>query len=210
MISVQFVDKMGDDKRVVDSARISFASKAGSELTEGDERLIAYLADHEHYTPFEHCSLSVIINCPIYISKQIMRHRSFSFNELSRRYTAKDLEIFMPQLLRGQSSNNKQGSEGPHPRSDHFKHRMAILHTDALALYDEMVKDGICKEQSRGILPQNTMTSFYMTSNIRNWAHFIRLRQDSHAQLEVQEVATLVSDYLFEYFPISMTHLLKD
>lgn len=208
-IKVSYVDHMGDDTRVVQAARISFASTS-EQLTARDEKLIKYMADHEHLTPFEHCSLSVVVDCPIYISKQIMRHRTFSYNEISRRYTAKDLQIFMPEVLREQSANNKQGSEGRHSLSEHWRHRIQLLHDNALHLYTEMLKDGICKEQARGALPQNTMTSFFMSGNLRNWAHFVKLRKDGHAQFEVQLIAARVEDLMRDHFPVSTIYLLKD
>lgn len=206
-ISVKYIDHMGNDLRVVQSARISFAGSS-EVLTARDEALIAYLAQHQHMTPFEHCCLSVLVECPIYISKQIMRHRTFAYNEVSRRYTSKNLEVYTPPILREQATTNRQASDGPHPLSEHWRHKIQLLQDNSLALYEQMIKDGVCREQARGVLPQNTMTSLYMTGNLRNWAHFIKLRREEGAQFEVQLVAARVEDLLNEHFPISARSLL--
>ena len=113
-IQALYVDHMGSDLTVVNAARISFGRKH-EELTDGDIKLIEYLAKNEHLSPFEHCSMTAIIECPLYIRSQIHRHRTFAYNEVSRRYTADDLEFYIPPPddIRAQSKSNKQASEGP-------------------------------------------------------------------------------------------------
>ena len=111
MIKAEYMDHMGNDLTVVNSARVSFGSES-QELSDKDKKLIKYLADHQHMSPFEHCQLSVRISCPLYIRSQIHRHRTFSYNEISRRYTSKDLEFYIPETLRKQSDDNRQASDG--------------------------------------------------------------------------------------------------
>lgn len=206
-ISTVLVDSMGSDLSVVNSARVSFGGSSTS-LTEKDVKLIKYLGAHEHYSPFESCTATVKITCPIYISKQIMRHRTGAYNEISRRYTSKDIDFYTP-AYREQSGNNRQAStDAVHPSADIYLEKTQLLHKEALNLYNRMIEDGVCKEQARGVLPQNLMTEFFMTMNLRNWAHFIKLRRHDGAQKEIALIADAVSCILKVRFPISMEALL--
>lgn len=211
MIKVDYVDHMGTDLTVVNSARISF-NGTKTELDDKDIKLINYLAEHEHMSPFEHCSLSVIIECPLYIRSQIHRHRTFAFNEVSRRYTSDNMEFFLPSIedLRKQSKSNRQASNGQvdEQTSIHLISNMADHHRYSEQLYNDLLAAGVCREQARGVLPQNLMTKFYMTGNLRNWAHFIKLRLHEGAQKEVQDVAQLVKVILLEKFPVATAKLL--
>src|SRR5437667_11514171 len=108
-IDVEYIDHMGTDLSIVNAARISYG-KHKNELDDKDVKLINYLAQHQHMTPFEHTALTVLVTCPLYIRSQIMRHRTFSYNELSRRYTAEGIEFYIPDEFRNQSESNKQGS----------------------------------------------------------------------------------------------------
>lgn len=212
-IKVGFVDKMGDDLTVVNSARVSFG-KGSTALSEGDQKLIAYLAKHEHLSPFEHCSLSVLVECPLYIRSQIHRHRTFAYNEISRRYTDDGIEFYLPPVedIRVQSKNNKQGSDGPVDpvRAERMRQAMERHCEASLELFENLIADGCAREQARGILPQCVMTKFYMTGNLRNWAHFVRLRIDAHAQKEAQYVAAQVKALMLENFPVASDALFKE
>lgn len=201
MIKVEYVNHMGDELTIVNAARVSFGNEKQT-LDEKDKKLIRYLAKHRHMSPFEHCQLSVKISCPLYIRSQIHRHRTFSYNEISRRYTSKDLEFFIPETFRKQSSDNRQASEG---NLDNFCNDMATrytkyIHDEALAVYNKLLTNGVCREQARGVLPQNLMTEFYMTGNLRNWVHFIGLRDHEGAQGEVQEIARDIKNVLIDKF----------
>lgn len=204
MIDVKYINHMGTDLSVTNSARISF-NRQSDDLTEKDEKLIKYLADHLHMSPFEHCILSVELYVPVYISKQIMRHRTFSYNEVSRRYTSEELEFYQPDQWRKQAKNNRQASEGG---LDDDTIRLIDLLVDrhqqaALSLYNDLLAKGVCREQARGVLGQDLMTKFIMTGNLRNWVHFVKLRQHAGAQGEVQEVANGVKALLYKHFPVS-------
>jgi len=203
------VDHMGNDVRVVNAARISFGGQS-QQLDEKDKKLIKYLADNEHMSPFEHNTLTVIIECPLYIRSQIHRHRTFSYNEVSRRYTSDDIQFYIPDMVRRQAASNRQASEGElDPISANTAIAiMKVQHEQALDAYEDMLALGVPREQARGVLPQNLMTKFYMTGNLRNWVHFVRLRIDNHAQAEVQEIGKQVLEILRERFPEATNALL--
>jgi thymidylate synthase (FAD) len=204
MIHVHLIDKMGSDLTVVNAARISFANQAHY-LVERDIRLLDYLAKNEHMSPFEHCSMTVMIECPLYIRSQIHRHRTFAYNEVSRRYTADDLAFYFPPIddIRKQSKSNKQASDGLIGEKDATDAdtlmRDVVIHAETA--FNELLSLGVAREQARAILPQNLMTKFYMTGNLRNWAHFVRLRDHSHAQKEVQVIGKQVKLLMLELFP---------
>lgn len=200
---------MGDDLTVVNSARISFAGESQT-LEERDKKLIKYLADNEHMSPFEHNVLTVIVECPLYIRSQIHRHRTFSYNEVSRRYTSDNIEFYVPDTVRRQAASNRQASEGElDPISANTAIAiMKVQHEQAMDAYNDMLALGVPREQARGILPQNLMTKFYMTGNLRNWVHFVRLRIDNHAQAEVQEIGKQVLAILEAKFPEATKALL--
>jgi len=212
-IKATYVDHMGSDLSAVNAARISYGG-GSEELTKKDEKLIKYLADNRHMSPFEHMVLSVIIECPLYIRSQIHRHRTFAYNEISRRYTDKDMEFYTPPSddMRMQSKDNKQSSDG-----DLKDNRGVLCHAlidthnqQCLSLYKSLIQSGLSREQARGSLPQNLMTSFYMTGSVRNWCHFLSLRLHPHAQKEVQYVAEDVQTILHAYFPVSAQCLMGE
>lgn len=211
MISVQHIQHMGSDLTVVNAARVSFGGSS-QVLTEKDIKLIKYLADHDHMSPFEHCSLTVKISCPLYIRSQIHRHRTFSYNEISRRYTEKDLSFFKPFKYRKQHNSNRQASEGELPENIQkmLKIKVDNHNKRALQVYNELLDNGVCREQARGVLPQDLMTEFYMTGNLRNWCHFIKLRRHEGAQKEVQSIANSCEIILLDKFGFSAKMLLGD
>lgn len=210
-LKATYIDHMGDDLRICNAARISF-NNTTSTLEDKDKKLIKYLADNEHMSPFEHCTLTVIIECPLYIRSQIHRHRTFSYNEVSRRYTSENLEFFIPETIRKQSKSNRQASDGilDIELANTAFDIMTTAHTSALIDYNKLIDLGVPREQARGILPQNLMTKFYQTGNLRNWIHFIKLRSDSHAQGEVRELAEQIKNILIEKFPKACKVLMNE
>ncbi len=203
---------MGKDLTVVNAARISFNGEK-FELDDKDIKLINYLAEHEHMSPFEHCALTVLVECPLYIRSQIHRHRTFSYNEVSRRYTSEEMKFYLPSIddLRKQSKSNRQASSGTIDDAEAIKllAKMDAVHNYAFDVYEELLEAGVCREQARGILPQNLCTKFYMTGNLRNWAHFVHLRTHEGAQKEVQDVANQAKTILMENFPVATAKLLE-
>lgn len=204
MIKAEYIDHMGDDLRVVNAARVSFG-KEKTELEKSDEKLLNYLAKHAHYTPFEHCTLTLRISCPLYIRSQIMRHRTFSYNEISRRYTDKDIQFYIPEKFRKQHDSSKQCSDGylDNKGNTHAHVCMQDIIGKAIKTYNAMIKHGCARELARGILPQCMMTEFYMTGNLRNWIGFLKLRLDKTAQDEVILIAEQVRKVIEEKFPKS-------
>lgn len=213
--SVTLVDYMGNDKRAVNAARVSLLNDEiegfDNDLDEGDERLLAFLVREQHTSPFEHSSLSVRITCPLFVSKQIMRHRTFSFNEVSRRYTSKGLEFYIPQILRQQAVNNLQCSTVDAVQDN--RTALAVYQAQvntALEAYNQLISAGVCREQARGILPQCLYTEFYMSGNLLNWFKFLRLRLHPHAQPEVQAVAQAILVLLRQYFPVTTSLFISE
>ncbi len=205
---VAYVSHYGNDLTVVNSARISF-DIASAELTEKDKKLIKYLADHSHMSPFEHVGATFKISCPVYIAAQIMRHRTFSYNMVSRRYTSENLSFYTP-VAREQNKLNKQSSGAKHSRAAYWHDKMNQLHQRCLDYYEEAIKDGVSREIARGMLPQNLNTSFIMTGNLRNFVHFIELRTHLGAQEEVRLIAEQIKSILEIHFPVSVGALLGE
>lgn len=207
-ILADYVSHMGSDVTVVNAARVSFG-KSVKKLREKDIALIRYLAKEKHMSPFEHCVLTVMVQCPIYISKQIQRHRTFSYNEISRRYTSEDIQVYTPDTFRMQAENNRQASLlTPIEEEAMAEHAYWLSTSHALQAYEKLLSLGVCREQARGVLPQATVTKFYMTGNLRNWAHFVSLRKSKEAQGEVQLLAKDIYDILIKYYPYSTEALL--
>ena len=209
MIKVIYRDHMGSDLTVVNAARISFDSESKN-LESRDEKLINYLAKHKHYSPFEQVCFTFEIHCPIYIAQQILRHRTGKFNQVSRRYTAENIEFYVPDY-REQHQSSKQCSGEELEDQKNFKYKVATqhVHSVCLDLYNKMVDDGVARELARGILPQNLMTKMIMTMDLRNLTNFIRLREDSHAQYEAQIIAKQIREICEKFVPVSVKSLLQ-
>lgn len=204
--SVGSLDSVNMDMFPVRAARVSFAKDSHAKKSaQADEKLMRYLADHQHLTPFEYQHATVMIECPLFIRSQIHRHRTFSFNEISRRYTSEEIGFWKPSAWRGQAKNNRQASEG---QVDYVTEDYELQVNRAVQAYEYMLDVGICREQARAILPQSLLTRFYMGGNLRNWAHFLKLRMDSHAQPEVQVIANRIHDALHNLWPTSVDVLM--
>lgn len=226
-MKAEYVDHYGTDLSPVNAARVSFANESQWEydgeftvergccgnkdtypnrkLSMRDAKLIVYLAKHKHTSCFEHQGATLRLKVPIFIARQIQRHRTFSYNEVSRRYVDTPPEFFYPDVLRAKADNVKQGSaEGAANTTVDLAWYVGV----AVGAYEKMLEDGVAPELARMILPQNMYTEFYMTGNLRNWAHFLKLRLDGHAQKEVQDVAQQVHDILKPLFPVSVEALM--
>lgn len=225
-MNVDFIESWGSDLSVVNAARVSF-DKHSNELVPKDEKLIHYLAKHKHTSCFEHMGATLKLKVPIFIARQIQRHRTFSYNEVSRRYVDSPPEFFWPDKWRKRAENTKQGSSDEeitgyvfHEWSgdDTIKYQYGVDTTaqqaaeqvvdHAIETYEAMLYAGVAPELARMILPQNLYTEMYMSGNLRAWSHFLHLRLDGHAQKEVQDVAQMVADILTPLFSVSMEALL--
>jgi thymidylate synthase (FAD) len=196
----------------VNSARVSFGGNNNEPLSDKDKKLIKYLADHEHMSPFEHLSLTIKVEVPLYIRSQIHRHRTFSYNEISRRYTDKDLKFYKADTFRKQHESNRQASYGALDSATEDMVRVEIeeFHKRSMELYESLMAMGVCREQARGVLAQDLMTEFYMSGNLRNFVHFVKLRLHEGAQVEVQVVAQKVKEILIDKFGYAAKTLLED
>jgi thymidylate synthase (FAD) len=203
---LSLIDYMGSDKRAVDAARVSFLDdRLDGELNERDERLLAFLLRERHTSPFEHSVITFRLKVPLYVRAQVMRHRTFSFNEVSRRYTSESIDFHIPQTLRKQAKSNLQCSiDESIDNADKLLEVYRRSTARAFQEYQVLLDCGVAREQARAILPQNMYTVFYMTGSLHNFIHFLRLRLDIHAQPETQEAAKAMRDMLRELYPVTM------
>jgi len=207
-MSAELLDVFGDDLTVVNAARVSFA-KESYEMTLGDQKLIKYLAHHNHVTPFFHPQARFRLKMPIFIAREWFRHQiGFARNEVSRRYVDSDPEFWMPTELRERDSNKKQGSKNTQIQDNEKCISQMEIHNDrSLALYKDLMAHGVCPEQARAVLPQSMMTEFIETGSLAAYARLYKLRTDPTAQREIQELAACVGNLLAEKFPISWAAL---
>lgn len=204
---VGLLDHMGNESTITNAARVSFG-KLKSEFDEKDEVLLKYLIENKHMTPLEHVKFTFSVHCPLYVRSQWMRHRACSYNEISRRYTEFEMELYTPKNYRKQSDNNKQASTDELVEKNEEAYMLTeYINAEALAIYYKLLELGVCKEQARGVLPQNMMTTFWWTVDLRNLINFLVLRDDSHAQKEIQEYAKAIKILIEPYIPHVMKYI---
>lgn len=198
---VEYVDHMGSDLSIVNAARVSF-NKVSDILEPNDEKLIKYLAMHNHWTPFAHTSISLRIKCPIFVARQLGKHQvGLVWNEVSRRYVDDEPEFFFPDVWRGRPVNAKQGSNGI--VEDPMWGQAAQEHIKGcLSWYKGAIASDIAPEQARMVLPQNTMTEFIWTGSLAAFSRIYKLRIDPHAQKEVQDIAVMMDEIINPLFPV--------
>lgn len=212
---VSYVQHVGDDKMIANAARVSFGQDNTKPLTKRDKGLIKYLIEHKHTSPFEHNSITFMFEVPMFVRSQHMRHRTWSYNEISRRYTEIDLKFYEPKAFRTQHESNRQASNlddlidpviAPRFADTYVKssEAMADFHKYSLDLFDSLIKAGVCREQARGVLPQNLYAKYYGTVNLGNLLKFIGLRTHEGAQWEIQKVAEACLDIATEIWPFSI------
>lgn len=229
-MEVTLLDHMGSDLTVVNAARVSFDKESEWEdeyeknilvsrtLSGGDTKLIKYLAEHNHWTPFGHCFMQFRIKAPIFVARQLVKHQvGLVWNEVSRRYVDSEPEFWFPEVWRGRPEGSmKQGSSGT-VDADVVQDAMTwMLHSDdeisaigvALTTYNALLDRGVAPEQARMILPQNTMTEWYWSGSLAAFARVCKLRLDPHAQEETREVAKLIEVKARNLFPVSWKALM--
>ena len=207
-MKVALIDSMGTDLTVVNTARVSF-DKHHEEFTKGDEKLIAYLAKHGHWTPFGHPQLQFRISAPIFVARQLVKHQvGLVWNEVSRRYVDEMPHFYIPSQWRGRAEDKKQGSS-KETVDLNFTITDAVidLHTNALALYRQLLDAKIAPEQARLVLPQSMYTEWYWTGSLYAFARVCNLRTSEDAQEETKEVASMISNLISPKFPISWKYL---
>ena len=214
---LDYIEHMGDDLTIVNAARVSFG-KQKSEIDEKDKKLISYLAKHRHTSTFEHNVITFRCKVPLFVRSQHHRHRTWSYNEISRRYTSENLEFYSPKKFRTQHANNRQASNDelidPVLNSSHmmigFENASQAIshhHTRCVSLYNALLSSGVCREQARGVLPQNLYTEYYATCNLNNLIKFIELRTHAGAQQEIRVLAEKMLEIASDIWPIATESL---
>ena len=212
-ITATLVDHMGSDLSVVNAARVSFGKKADWEyhdsqtmrLADRDTKLIKYLAKHKHISPFGHAFASFHIKAPIFVARQLVKHKFLRWNEISRRYVDEEPEFYVPDVWRGRSADKKQGSDGVVEFEDHYEEEMAL----DKSYYEYLLDYGVAPEQARMVLPQSTMTEWYWSGSLDAFADMCRLRCKEDTQYESRLVADQVSTIMQDLYPVSWVALIK-
>lgn len=203
----EYVDHMGSDLTVVNAARVSF-DKHATEFSPRDEKLIKYLASHNHFTPFTHPQITVRETVPIFVARQRFKHTvGFTYNEVSRRYVSDDPEFFIPEEWRASAENVKQGSSSDAVEEPWLNEAVQQHHEMSLSLYKGLLESGVCAEQARMVLPQSMYTSYYVTGSLSAWARAYILRAEKTAQREIQDLAHQWAAILVPLFPASWAAL---
>jgi len=213
---VELIESYGSDKSVVNAARVSFGNHK-EELDQRDKKLIKYLIKHKHTSTLEHCGVTFKFVVPLFVRSQHHRHRTWSYNEISRRYTDKGLQFYLPKEFRTQHKSNRQASNPDelanpvivHDWSDYGEGIRAseIIEAQtnrALDVYRDLMSNGVCREQARMILPQNLYTEYYGTVNVSNLLKFIDLRTHEGAQWEIQKAAEACLEIATDLFPVTV------
>ena len=216
---VSYVQHVGDDKMIVNAARVSFGQDNLKPLSQRDKKLIKYLIEHKHTSPFEHNSITFLFEVPMFVRSQHMRHRTWAYNEISRRYTEVDMRFYEPKQFRTQHKSNRQASNindlsdplikwrSPEAAFDSQISASKLIkkhHAQSLKLFDDLLEAGVCREQARGVLPQNLYAKYYGTVNLSNLLKFVDLRIHEGAQWEIQKVAEACLDIATEIWPFSV------
>ena len=227
LMKAEYIDHLGDDLRVADAARVSFNKESAWEikkvstflepetyeltLSEKDEKLIKYLANHGHWTPFAHPQITVRETVPIFVARQRFKHMvGFVYNEVSRRYVDDEPEFFKPIWRQRPEKSIKQGSGEAFLDKIQKKITKEVdkHNAKALKLYNKLLKDNVAPEQARSVLPQSMYTSYYVTGSLAAWARAYKQRRDTHtAQIEIVELAGYWDEIMGSLFPVSWKYL---
>jgi thymidylate synthase (FAD) len=207
MIKATYIDHMGTDLTVANAARVSFGKTSEMEdnmwgppyLKDKDAKLIRYLAEHKHISPFGHCFASFHVKAPIFVARQLVKHKFLRWNEISRRYVDDEPEFYEPKDWRGRSPDKKQGSEGV----VNITLDQELQWNGQLATYKHLLSEGVAPEQARMVLPQSTMTEWYWSGSLDAFADMCNLRCKSDTQAETRVVAQEIDRKMLEIFPVS-------
>ena len=237
MIEVTYKGSMGNDLTVVNAARVSFGKESEWDYEESDaysskqhmkakdEKLIQYLAKHNHISPFGHCFASFHVKAPVFVARQLVKHKFLRWNEVSRRYVDHEPEFYQPTEWRGRSADKKQGSSSEGVKmlhwiiedpelsveghthydnvSDNPNRWSSYVNKQAIDLYNAMINSDVCPEQARMVLPQSMMTEWYWSGSLDAFADMCNLRCKSDTQYETQVVARHIDTEMFKLFPVS-------
>ena len=202
---IRVVDYMGNDSSVVQAARVSYGE--GTKKINEDRGLIRYLLSHHHTSPFEMCEIKLHVKLPIFVARQWIRHRTGSFNEVSGRYSEMSNEFYIPKLenMNVQSQDNKQARGIPQDFANALSNDalMRVSADRANSVYKLLLDSGLAREISRIVLPVNNYTEWYWKTNLHNLMRFLHLRDDPHAQWEIQEYAKTISGLVSKWVPLT-------
>ena len=228
-MSVQLIDHCGSDLSVVNAARVSFAKESewdtqgdlytgeivGNSLKQQDVKLIKYLAEHRHKSPFNHAFMSFRVKAPIFVSRQLVKHEYLPWNEVSRRYVTDEPEFYLPTVWRKAAENVKQGSSDEEvdvttKGMDHYEDIPLDATWVSLETYQRLLHLGVCPEQARMLLPQNMMTEWIWSGTLYAFAKMCVLRLDSHTQKETRQVAEGIDKVAKVLYPTSWNYLVGE
>ena len=221
-MKVELVDKMGSDLSVVNAARVSYSKESEWEsitpagptegaLSEKDEKLIKYLAKHNHWSPFAHASLQFRIKAPIFVARQLVKHQvGLVWNEISRRYVDYEPELYEPKEWRGRPQNSKQGSDGTVSIDSNEKHRLDMTMEQCKIIYNSLIGKGIAPEQARMVLPQSMMTELIWSGTLYAFARVCNLRCAKDTQEETRHIANQIHNICNKEFPNSWKYLTNE
>ena len=206
-MKVELIDVMGNDLSVVNAARVSYA-KVKEEFDKSDEKLIKYLAEHNHWSPFAHTFLSFRIEAPIFVARQLVKHQiGLVWNEESIRYIDATPKLHKIKQWREKPKNSKQGSGDQIIIDNELFNQIQMHNQNALLLYDKLIQANIAPEQARAVLPLNTYTNWIWSGTLYAFARVCKLRLDDHAQKETRDIAQAINVCCLDSFPISWKYL---
>jgi len=199
---VRLVDIMGDDERIEQVARLSYGK--GTRSVSDRRHLLRYLMRNRHMSPFEQAVITLDMKMPIFVARQLIRHRTASYNELSGRYSEMPEEYYIPDEIYEQSTTNKQGRGTRMDEETEDDRRFGIEDTCAVAFteYKRLIEGDVARETARMVLPLSTYTQWCMTINLHNLLHMLALRLDPHAQWETRQYAEVIADIVFDWVPL--------
>ena len=209
VMETKLIDVMGTDLTVVNAARVSFGKKK-KKFEEGDEKLIRYLAKHNHWSPFGHCMLQFHIKAPVFVARQLVKHQiGLVWNEISRRYVDTQPEFYEVDKWRGQPIDKKQGSDGEVEKQGSCAYSKQMVENNARIAYNDLLNAGVAPEQARMVLPQSLMTEWYWSGSLYAFARVCNLRCAEDSQYETRLIANEIDTLCYQKFPISWKELRK-
>jgi thymidylate synthase (FAD) len=213
MIQATYIDHMGNDLTIVNSARVSFGKKSNwlervysgepQVLSVKDTKLIHYLAKHNHKSPFNHAFATFHVKAPVFVARQLVKHEYMPWNEISRRYVDSEPEFYTPDTWRGRSADKKQGSDGEVKLDAVSQHSLDLDLINLVDQYKGLLKTGVAPEQARMVLPQSMMTEWYWSGSLFAFAKMCHLRLKDDSQYETRLVAEQVEDIMMQLYPVS-------
>ena len=199
---VKLLDVMGNDEEVENAARLSYGT--GTRKVSQTRNLIRYLMRHKHTSPFEMCEVKFHIKLPIFVMRQLVRHRTASLNEYSGRYSIMSNEYYLPEAdyLQKQSKTNNQGRDEKHPSTGLLHYEFNRVYDNAHIAYENLLEEDIARELSRVVLPVANYTECIWKIDLHNFFHVVHLRADSHAQREIRDYANAMYELVKPHFPL--------